>query len=598
MKLCDEQATRAAIIQGFRGHLGAAGPDDVALFWFSGHGSTGRLPFEFRFTENSGMCQTTVCHDSRAGAPDLYDKELAVLVREVVANGALLVSIQDSCHSRSGLRGDPPTGRAPRLAPAAEEQPTPADLLPELVRDVAGGSNTAIGVHAPRHVALSACNEWELANEDLFTDGVHGVFSEALVHALGRLGRHATYRQLFHDARCRVEGRFGRQVPTIEAAGDDADREFLGGTMHPRAGQVTMRHLRGAWEVDLGAIHGVVAESRLAVHGTDPLREVRVAEVHPERGIVEPIGWTPETERQYEMVLTDMPMPPVAVVIHARDDVTRRLVAAVNAAGPARRRSPHLRVVPPGDERAGGLVLRVTQAEDGRTMEITSSDHEPLVPKVGVDDQAITRTVRDLEHIARWLQVRNLANPSPVLADAVRIEVVSAAPGADPSPSAGPVEFAYTWNGTAWEPPLVFVRLHNTSDRKLFCVLLDLTDRYRMHADLFQGAFVAARHTVQAGGAEPIVLSLPPDRVRQPGAAGTDWLVLLVAEKEFSADAFALPRLGEVPRGAVRGGGITGILGRLGLRAVHRDFDVAPQAALDWSVTVAEVRTVIPAAAP
>ncbi|GAA3268817.1 hypothetical protein GCM10020218_008550 [Dactylosporangium vinaceum] len=190
LTLCDEQATRAAIIRGFRDHLGAAGPDDTALFWFSGHGSTGPLPPRFRLTENAGTSQTLVCHDSRAGASDLYDKELAVLVREVLARGARLVSIQDSCHARSGLRGSP-TGREPRSVPPAQPQPTSDDLLP---------ADPAIGFQAPGHVALSACNEFQLANEAWFTDGVHGVFSEAVLHTLGRIG---PSRNLPSDARRR-----------------------------------------------------------------------------------------------------------------------------------------------------------------------------------------------------------------------------------------------------------------------------------------------------------------------------------------------------------------------------------------------------------
>ena len=71
--LHNEQATRAATIAHFRGHLGAAGTGDIALFWYSGHGSTGPLPDEIWYAEAAGMCQTTVCHDSRDGVPDLYD---------------------------------------------------------------------------------------------------------------------------------------------------------------------------------------------------------------------------------------------------------------------------------------------------------------------------------------------------------------------------------------------------------------------------------------------------------------------------------------------------------------------------------------------
>lgn len=156
------------------------------------------------------MCQTVVCHDSRAGVPDLYDKELAVLAHEVVSTGATLVTIMDACHSRSAMREGLPPGLTPRFAPGLETAPELRDLLPELVDDAAESSGPVPGAQLPGHVALSACDEWEVANERHFPDGWHGVFTEALGHALGRLGHDATYRQVFSYARCRVGSSCGR----------------------------------------------------------------------------------------------------------------------------------------------------------------------------------------------------------------------------------------------------------------------------------------------------------------------------------------------------------------------------------------------------
>jgi hypothetical protein len=53
-------------------------------------------------------------------------------------------------------------------------------LLPELVRAAADPTRPVPGRQAPGHVALSACDEWEVANESVFPDGVHGVFSARL----------------------------------------------------------------------------------------------------------------------------------------------------------------------------------------------------------------------------------------------------------------------------------------------------------------------------------------------------------------------------------------------------------------------------------
>src|SRR5262245_54556237 len=45
--LLDQEATREAVIAAFRTHLGQAGPEDVALFCYSGHGSQEQAPPEF-----------------------------------------------------------------------------------------------------------------------------------------------------------------------------------------------------------------------------------------------------------------------------------------------------------------------------------------------------------------------------------------------------------------------------------------------------------------------------------------------------------------------------------------------------------------------
>jgi hypothetical protein len=266
--------------------------------------------------------------------------------------------------------------------------------------------------------------------------------------------------------------------------------------------------------------------------------------------------------------------------------------------------TPHIRIVDTGEGAAAPLLLHVREDADGGTVQITGADHGPLAPPVAIDDDGLASTVGDLEHIARWLQVRNLTNPSPALEDAVRIEVLrpsadGTTPPRDSAPlPAGNLEFDYTWTGTRWEPPSVHIRLRNTTGTKLFCVLLDLTDRFRMHAELYPGEYLAADGVSDVGRGAPITLSLPPDRKVEPGSFGTDWLLLLVSEEPFSSDPFLLPRLREIPRQLpARGSGraISGILDRLGLSAVRRDLVPGDATARDWTTKVVEIRTRVPA---
>ncbi len=102
LKLTDTQATRQGIIDGFRQHLKKAGPQDVALFYYSGHGSQELAPEEFRPIEPDLMNETLVCWDSRIpDGHDLADKELALLIAEVEEKSPHFVIIMDCCHSGS-----------------------------------------------------------------------------------------------------------------------------------------------------------------------------------------------------------------------------------------------------------------------------------------------------------------------------------------------------------------------------------------------------------------------------------------------------------------------------------------------------------------
>jgi hypothetical protein len=63
--LADAEATRQGIIDAWRSHLGQARPGDVALFYYSGHGSQENAPPEFWDFEPDHLNETLVCYDSR-----------------------------------------------------------------------------------------------------------------------------------------------------------------------------------------------------------------------------------------------------------------------------------------------------------------------------------------------------------------------------------------------------------------------------------------------------------------------------------------------------------------------------------------------------
>jgi len=107
--LRDSQVTRQGLIDAFRGHLCQAGPGDVALFQFAGHGARWKSSEAFRQYYPDGFDEGMIVWDSRRepdkpGSYDFADKELAVLVAEVAKQNPHVLVILDCCHSGSGTR--------------------------------------------------------------------------------------------------------------------------------------------------------------------------------------------------------------------------------------------------------------------------------------------------------------------------------------------------------------------------------------------------------------------------------------------------------------------------------------------------------------
>ena len=99
------EATRQAVVDAFSDHLGKAKKGDVALFYYSGHGSQEQAPEEFWKLEPDHLDETLVLFDSRSpGSWDLADKEIAKLIGDVAAKGPHVAVILDCCHSGSGTR--------------------------------------------------------------------------------------------------------------------------------------------------------------------------------------------------------------------------------------------------------------------------------------------------------------------------------------------------------------------------------------------------------------------------------------------------------------------------------------------------------------
>ena len=128
-KLIDQDATKAALVAGFKSVIGGAGNGDLVVITFSGHGTYAP---DLNGDELDGLDEALCPYDIQTGGGALIDDEIHALFAARAA-GVRLVLISDSCHSGTVTRAaaaDPEAddGPRPRFMPMGNW--LPPDQLP------------------------------------------------------------------------------------------------------------------------------------------------------------------------------------------------------------------------------------------------------------------------------------------------------------------------------------------------------------------------------------------------------------------------------------------------------------------------------------
>ena len=623
------------MVAGFRSHLAQAGNGDVAVFAYSGHGSQELQPTEFAFGDASGKLQNLLLFDAGHGTGDefvwpLADKELGLLLDEVAARGPHVVAMLDCCHSGDGTRDAFVTARQwipsrardadPDVQSAIERLngPRPLDgFLDGTLQHFQSGSSTG-------HVALTTCQSSELAKELMIGDEHRGAFTATMIEVLETAGDRADYRSVISAVRSRLERTVERQRPGVYPvdAGGLGDRRFLDGTIEPAPPSFLMTKSESGWTVDAGAVHGLRApadgeEFRFACLLPDGTAcgQVRVVAVESGQATVEPMGWEP-ADIAYRAVISWVPLPAATVTFDgvqadAADAAYDQMRQVLASSGPSGAPSPYVRERVTGSS-PGGLALRVRFEDDEPgepCLRVLRADGSPAIPAaastvVCTDPvRAAPTVVQQLEHLARWEQLRELGSHRSALADAVQLRIYPAGPGEmalpsgrDPYALAGEYTVPY---GTDGEAPNVFMHLKNTSDRDLHVALLDLTDRLECDV-LYQSQKIAAgiEDNVNAKGG-PMKLSLSSGVDPVPGTRTQDWLKIVVSENPFEASAFELAAIGEQSRST--GSPPSNMLELIAARTVTRgvtpvDPTQFEPAGADWCATTIALVVEVPPA--
>ncbi|MCA0032654.1 caspase family protein [Mesorhizobium sp. B263B2A] len=609
--LKNDQATRSNVISGFRDHLGKAGPDDVALFYFSGHGSQENAPVEFWNIEPDHLNETLVCFDSRSsGNWDLADKELAVLIAEIAGRAPHFLCVLDCCHSGSGTRAALEEGLAIRRAPTdRRERPIAAflngSLLTKAGNDKATSDTNWVVMPEGRHVLLAACRSSETAKEVNDDGRPHGAFTAALLAALRQTRGSISYRDLMKRAEAQLRMRVAQQVPQIESSDpQDLQLFFLDGAVHQGRATFTMSFDGGLqWIIDGGAIHGIAPPqgSQTTSFAIFPLdadptawrsldAAVALADVHDVRPELSCVDIRPsghgdlDRNLTYRAILVATPLPAKLVYLSGEESALQLVREALGRAGDAG--SASLLVQEARTEDTANFRVLATTA--GYQISRSSADR-PLVAEIeGANADGAALVVERLEHVARWQAVSSLSNLDSHLGEApvtisMRLPVADGRANAwnevDPRAESR-LYYTRSANGK-WRAPRLRLTLTNSSDFDLYCALLWLGEDYSVSSNLFPtGAqLVPSGESLAVAGGRDLCMTIPDAKWQTGRTELTDQLKLIVSREQFDATLFnqgaietytrtrSLNREFERPRS---------MLERLAKRVYYRDISAQP----------------------
>jgi len=231
--LKDGAATRGNIIKELEQHLGKASENDVALFFFAGHGSWTTENEAIKASNVIEIEKTLICHDSRTTKKyDLSENELLVLLNYIGRNKSDVIVMIDACHS---MEFESHAGQITRSFDGIK-QPRKVE---HYLYDATVKSNKfyyfkEILKHkkvknfpAPTYVGFYACNASEYAEEN----EKGGWFTQGLIDGLKSNKTPQTYFQTYNAILSQMIDYPVNQTPIFEAySGFDVNRIFINGS--------------------------------------------------------------------------------------------------------------------------------------------------------------------------------------------------------------------------------------------------------------------------------------------------------------------------------------------------------------------------------
>ena len=620
--LFNKEATRKGIIQGFREHLSEANSNDVVLFYYSGHGSQEEnIPEAFWSFEPDRKNETLFCYDSNL--PEhwhLADKELAKMIAEVALKKPHICVILDCCHSGSGTK-DPSSDIVERLAPG-DKRPRPlktylfdVDELAKLSPSPDSNfSSTGRQFSQGQHILMAACEDRDTAKELTINGNKRGIFSYCLLETLKRSGK-LTYQELWQETKNAVSRKLEKhsitQFPQLEVTPPDkGNLLFLDGAIAQQQPYFLVRHDKKLdWVIDGGEFHGVQPskgeeKTVLALFNfncnvndfKDPRKsigEASVTEVLPQLSRLKISGDTKlSPESVYKAIVISLPLPAQGVYLEGDPTGVKLASQAIESATMGNRPSIYIHSVENRDEAQLYLLCRNQEY----SIQLKGEERSLVAPIQGFTLDNAQLVTERLEHIARWMTIRDLPSPpkSRIQPDDIEMELLFE--GENGSPKEKNIHRQYQNKQGKLQPPRCQLKLTNKSQTTLYCTVLDLTDRFAVAAPFFEAGYVRLEpeQTAWAGNGKYIKFTVDSELQKIGITKTKDIFKLIVSTTEFDARLSTQDAL-DVPRVSTKSSFKQSTLNRLMDRAQFRTAQFDEEETYDdWYTTQVTITSVLP----
>ncbi|MDX2249280.1 MAG: caspase family protein [Bacteroidia bacterium] len=598
----NEDATRQNIVSKFETHLTKATKDDIVFFYYSGHGSQEPAHELFWSIEPEKKNETLVCYDSRLpDGMDIADKELATLIDLVAQNNPHILVITDCCNSGDNTRSLDYT-KTRQSAATTKTRALDTYILPRSFnsdRSAMSVSGTeSFTVPSPRHIALAAAHSFQLAKETFLAGSPRGVFTYSLLEVLENTVGPITYNDLMRRVRGLVQQRTYDQVPQMTAPETDINLNFLDGTTAVKTNYYILSNNRQTgWEIDAGAVHGIVAgsfggaQTELAVFrdGADEaemsnpaksLGKISVKEVSPEKSLVRPEGNLQlDPQKAYRTKITAMAIQPMVVYVKAVNEHAKNLIKVAHGNADSEEKilvkladdpvTADYKVV--ANERSEYIITRKSDA-----------DNQPLVEQiVGFNPQSAEKVINNLAHIARWERLRDLKNPgSSLTTGSVVIEICHPTENrVFRSERDGDVLLRYRKADGPTGVPRFRIKMINRGNQKLYCSLIYMSSLFGVEPGMLPqgGLWLNSGEEIWVRNGAVLKAEVNDSFVSFGRKSVQEILKVIVSTKEFDSSLYRLQEL-NLPKATSRSageGGSRGFSFEENARATGDDWNTA-----------------------